>query len=95
MARDVLFNIIIIYLIVINIITFIVFAIDKHLAKMGSRRIREITLLELSLVGGSLGGLIAMYAVRHKTKKLKFVITVPVMLIAQVTLLVYLFIKFY
>ena len=73
-----------IYLIAINLITFIVFGIDKRAAIKKRSRIRVVTLLLLSFIGGSLGGLLAMYLFRHKTKKLLFTILVPLMLILHI-----------
>ena len=61
------------YLIVINIITFIVFALDKRAAVKKRSRTRNIVLLGLCFIGGSLGGLAAMYLFKHKTNKKKHV----------------------
>lgn len=75
---------IIIYLIAINIITYIIYAYDKHQAKKHKWRVRESTLLLLSLAMGSIGALIAMYTLRHKTKHKKFTIGVPLILILNI-----------
>ena len=85
-----------IYLIVINLITFIVFGMDKRAAIKKRSRIRVSTLLTLSFVGGSLGGLIAMYLFRHKTKKLQFTLLLPLMLILHIAAFLYIkgFIRF-
>ena len=61
-----------IYIAVLSMITFITYAVDKKKAQKGKWRIPEATLLSLSFFGGALGGYLAMYAVRHKTKKLTF-----------------------
>jgi uncharacterized membrane protein YsdA (DUF1294 family) len=61
-------KLVIIYLIAINIVTFIAFAIDKHNAIEGKTRIKIVTLLTLAFIGGSIGGWSAMYIFRHKTK---------------------------
>lgn len=81
----------IIYLIVINIITFIVMYIDKKRAKMGKWRIKEHTLFILALLGGSIGAIAGMYTFRHKTQKARFFIGFPVILIAEIllTILIY------
>lgn len=79
------------YLVAINIITLIAFGIDKLNAIRGGRRIRVATLIGLSLMGGSLGGLIAMYLFRHKTRKPLFFIGLPLMVIAQSIAIMYLF----
>lgn len=76
----------IIYLIVINIITFIAMYIDKKRAKMGKWRIKEYTLFILALIGGSIGAIAGMYTFRHKTKKARFVIGFPAILIIQILL---------
>lgn len=78
-----------IYLIIINLITFIVFGVDKRAAIKKRSRIRVSTLLTLSFVGGSLGGLIAMYLFRHKTKKLQFTLLLPLMLILHIAAFLY------
>ncbi len=73
-----------IYLFMINLITFIAFGIDKRKAKKGRWRIPEATLLGLSLIGGTLGGILAMNFFRHKTQKKKFSIGMPVLLIINI-----------
>ena len=83
----------IIYLIAINLITFLAMYIDKRKAKNGSWRIKESTLLTLSLIGGSIGGILGMYTFRHKTKKLKFTVGMPTILIAEIIGVIYFFIK--
>ena len=62
------------YMIIINIISFIIYAIDKKLAIKKKTRVPEAIHLFLSRIGGSLGSLIAMYLVHHKTKKWYFVL---------------------
>lgn len=77
-----------IYLIVINLVTFLVYGIDKLKAKRGKWRIPESMLLTLAVVGGSIGALLGMLAFRHKTKHKKFTIVVPLILAVQVALLI-------
>ena len=83
---------VLIYLAVINVINFLLFAIDKRRAVKQQRRIREYTLLGFSVLGGALGGLIAMWLFRHKTRKRRFTIGLPVILFAQAAMMIYLFI---
>lgn len=78
-----------IWLIIINILTFAVFGIDKKKAIDGKFRISEMTLFVLSILGGSLGGLAAMYTFHHKTKKWYFKFGIPLILIAQVLLIIF------
>lgn len=78
------------YLILINIVTFILFAIDKKRAKKNQWRIPESQLLFFSLLGGSIGGIIAMKIVKHKTKKPKFTIGMPLLLLINIFIVYYL-----
>lgn len=87
-------NIILYYLIAINIIAFIVFIIDKIKAMNDKYRISELTLIMLCFVGGSIGGLLAMLICRHKIRKPKFFILVPLFLLLQIASVVYLLIKY-
>lgn len=75
-----------IYLAVINTVTFLLYGIDKLKAKKNAWRIKESTLLGFALIGGSLGALAGMYAFHHKTKHLKFKLGVPLILILQVAI---------
>ena len=80
------------YLAVINFITWIAYGLDKGRAKSGKWRIPERTLLLLALIGGSLGALAGMILFRHKTRKPKFFVSVPVMFVVHcviVAMLVY------
>ena len=80
-----------IYLIGINILTFLIFGADKWKAKRDKWRIPEDTLIWLAIAGGSVGALLGMYLFRHKTKHRKFQIGIPVILLVQVGLLYFLF----
>ena len=80
---------ILIYLIIINSTTFIVFALDKICAIKKKWRYKEASLLGMCLVGGAIGGFLAMHLFRHKTKKKVFVIGVPLMLIIQIMILLF------
>lgn len=78
----------IIYLIVINLISFFAMYLDKRKAKYGKWRIPEQTLLILTIIGGSIGGIAGMYTFRHKTQKLRFSVGFPVILILQIILII-------
>lgn len=62
----------IIIFIIFNFITFIVFGIDKVLARMKRRRISEKTLLCMAIAGGSVGAVFAQKIFRHKTQKFRY-----------------------
>lgn len=83
-------QIFLLYLLTINVITFIVFLADKVLAIKHKYRIRNVTLLVLSIMGGSIGGIIAMYAFRHKINKDYYSIGLPLMLLMQLFVLFFL-----
>lgn len=82
-------RILLIYLAVVNILTFIVFGVDKMNAKSNRQRVRIVTLLGLAFIGGSVGALIGMYGFHHKTKKAYFTVGVPLILLMQVVVLFY------
>lgn len=72
-----------IYLAVVNLVTFFLYGIDKWKAKRSKWRIEESTLLWWAAFGGSIGALLGMKAWHHKTQHKKFTIGVPAILIAQ------------
>ena len=82
-----------IYLLIINVVTFALYGIDKWKAIHNKWRIREATLLITALIGGSLGAFIAMQMFRHKTKKWYFKYTVPAMLVVHVVGMIILVVK--
>ena len=82
-------RILLIYLAVVNILTIIVFGVDKMNAKSNRQRVRIVTLLGLAFIGGSVGALIGMYGFHHKTKKAYFTVGVPLIFLMQVVVLFY------
>ena len=80
---------ILLYLAAINVVTFLVYGLDKWKAKQGAWRIKELTLLLLAAVGGSVGALLGMQTFRHKTKHLQFTVGVPLILLVQIGLAVW------
>ena len=84
---------IIIYLLIINLVSFLSMGIDKWKAKRGAWRIPEQTLISMVLLGGGIGGIIGMYMFRHKTKKPRFYIGFPMILISEIIIAVYIIIK--
>ena len=75
---------ILLYLLIVNVITFLMMGYDKHEAKKGNWRISEKTLFTLVVIGGSIGGIIGMCTFRHKTKKWCFRFGFPIILILQI-----------
>ncbi len=72
-----------------TLLTFIAFGLDKWKARHGKWRTPEATLLWLAVLGGSVGALFGMRVWHHKTQHRKFTIGVPLILMAQVALAVY------
>ena len=72
-----------IYLLTINAAGFALMLIDKWKAKKNRWRIPEATLMTVAALGGSIGSLLGMYTVRHKTQHLKFTVGIPLILAAQ------------
>lgn len=80
---------ILIYLVCINLLAFLAMWWDKRRAQKGEWRISEAGLFTLALLGGGIGGIVGMYTFRHKTKKLKFTIGFPTILLTEIVLVVY------
>ena len=85
--------VLLVWLAAINLVTFAVYGIDKAKAKRGAWRVPEKTLFLLPLLGGSLGALLGMRVFHHKTKHWYFVWGIPLILLAQIALAVWLYVK--
>ena len=79
-------RVLIYYLIGINVLTFLIYGIDKWKAKKDKWRVPEATLLMLAVLGGSIGALLGMSVFHHKTRHKKFIIGLPLILLAQIAL---------
>jgi len=103
MKEQSLLHIVLVYLAVINVVTFFMYGIDKRRStsgrllptgrkktKMSKLRIRETTLLGLAVLGGSIGAWSGMKIWHHKTLHKKFKYGVPAIIIVQITLIGYL-----
>lgn len=77
-------NYLVIYLICISLLSVIVTVSDKRKAKKGAWRVPEATLLLLAALGGSAAMYLTMHLIRHKTKHLKFMLGIPVIVVVQV-----------
>ena len=71
------------YLIAVNAVSVILCIKDKISAKKRGKRIRERTLFLFSIIGGSIGMYMAMLVAKHKTKHIKFILGIPVIIIIQ------------
>ena len=82
------------YLLAVNIATFLLYGIDKYKAKKNQWRISEATLLTMAAIGGSIGAWAGMQLWHHKTMHKKFKYGIPLIIIMQVALAVYLLTNF-
>lgn len=80
---------ILLYLLMINLIGFGMMWSDKKRAKWGKWRIPEQTLFIVTALGGGIGTIAGMYTFRHKTKKLKFTVGLPALVILEIVAIVY------
>ena len=83
-------KIVLTYLLVVNVVAFMMYGMDKRKAVRKQWRIPEATLLGVAFIGGSVGALLGMQAFRHKTKHWKFKILVPLFLVIHVAIFIYL-----
>ena len=77
------------YIVVINLVSFMMFGIDKYKARRGQWRISEATLLAVAAIGGSIGAWMGMKVWHHKTLHSKFRYGVPIMLLVHIALMAY------
>jgi len=84
-----LLHIILIYLAVINVVTFFMYVVDKWKARKSKWRIRETALLGLAVLGGSIGAWLGMIVWHHKTQHKKFKYGIPAIIIVQLAIIGY------
>lgn len=84
-------KIVLYYLLAVNLLTFIIYGIDKYKARHNHWRVREASLLLLAALGGSIGALLAMKVFHHKTQHKKFRYGVPAILFIHIIVAVYLY----
>ena len=84
-------QLILIYLIAINVVTFFMYGIDKWKAKRSKWRISEATLLGMAVIGGSIGAWLGMRVWHHKTMHKKFQFGIPLIIVAQIALMIWYF----
>ena len=86
-------SLLILYLLAINLLTFLLYGIDKWKAKRARWRIPESVLLGMAAIGGSVGAWLGMRVWHHKTQHTKFRYGVPAMLVVQAALLVWIVLR--
>ena len=86
-------SLILTYLITINVITFIMYGIDKLKAKQNRWRIPEMTLISAAVIGGSIGAWCGMKVWHHKTLHKKFRYGIPIIFVLQFSLLLYIYLQ--
>lgn len=84
-------DVILMYVLVVNVAAFLMYGIDKWNAKREKRRIPEKTLLGIAAVGGSIGAYAGMRLFHHKTRKPKFYIGIPIIFLVQIAVLIYIY----
>lgn len=77
-------KIFLVYFVIINVVAYLIMHIDKNNSRNGRRRISEASLLTIAAIGGSIGILVSMNVLHHKTRKMAFKIGVPLILIVEV-----------
>lgn len=82
-----LYEILVIYLLCISLVSVVVTVVDKLAAIAQKRRVPERTLITLSAFGGSIAMLVTMLIIRHKTRKPKFMIGIPLIILVQLILI--------
>ncbi|CQR48090.1 hypothetical protein BN1058_02435 [Paraliobacillus sp. PM-2] len=79
-----------IYIIIVNSMSFVMMGIDKRRSKKRKWRIPEKKLWLVAIIGGSIGSIIGMRFFRHKTKHRTFIIGMPMLLILQIIFILFL-----
>lgn len=79
------------YVVIINLIGFIVMGMDKRRAKKHAFRIPEATLFTIAIIGGSIGSIIGMRYFHHKTRHWYFVYGMPFILLLQIAFLIFIY----
>ena len=88
-------QLILIYLVAINVVTFFMYGIDKWKAKRSKWRISEATLLGMAVIGGSIGAWLGMRVWHHKTMHKKFQLGIPLIIVVQIAMVIWIISKSY
>ncbi|MGI6485408.1 MAG: DUF1294 domain-containing protein [Tepidanaerobacteraceae bacterium] len=84
------YKIVIVIILLLNLVGFLLIGLDKYKSKRNKWRIKEITFFIFAALGGSVGVLAGMYFFRHKTKHPSFVFGLPLIIVLQLILIIYL-----
>lgn len=76
------------YFVIVNLVTFIIYGLDKWKAKKSKWRFSEAMLLKLAIIGGSIGAWLGMKTWHHKTMHKKFKYGVPTIIIIQLLIII-------
>ena len=76
-----------IYLVIINIFSFLIYGLDKAAARRDERRTSENFLLLLSLIGGTIGSLFGIFYYRHKVRKISFLFLLTIIVAIQAAII--------
>ena len=79
-----------IYIIAVNLVTFVTYGIDKYKSIKRKWRISQATLLTMAVIGGSIGAWTGMKVWRHKTMHKKFTIGIPIVFVIHLFIVIYL-----
>lgn len=90
---EILIKIILIWFAVISLVAIIITVADKIKARRGAYRISEAALMSVSALGGSVAMLVTMLTIRHKTKHIKFMLGIPIIILFQIIVAVYVAIR--
>ena len=93
MINSIPLDIVLPYLVVINVATFFTYGLDKWKAKRSKWRVREAALLTLAVLGGSIGAWLGMKVWHHKTQHKKFRVGIPIIIIVQAIIIWYFFFR--
>ena len=80
-----------IYLVLMNALWLVLMFVDKQFARKKKRRIPESTLLLTAMLGGSVGSFVGIHLFRHKTRKRRFYLGIPLILVGQLLVSVFFF----
>ena len=83
------------YLLIVNVLAFIIYSFDKYQARKAGRRIPEATLLIWAGIGGSIGAWMGMKLWHHKTLHKKFKYGIPILITMQVAFVVYMYTNYF